>query len=211
MQEPPNSVEDSRRRFRGRWWLANASGFIVAHLVYSLVGHGFTGSHGDQLTWAQYSAHTIGLMAAALIILALQRAVLSRHVPVSRSRVLIGTIAFVVAFWLGAEAIGPPADWIFGFTVLGVATWIGLPDLTGSRTVCSVLALLGFWGGIAVAAGAVFVCIMTGIFDPEAETLLNHTIFWVVLGGTTGVAGGYLSGWSLGRLVIAPTAAGQSV
>ena len=58
---------------------------------------------------------------------------------VSRTRVAVGTAVFVAAFWLGAETAGPPADWILGFTVLGTACWIGLPNLTGSRPLSAAM------------------------------------------------------------------------
>jgi hypothetical protein len=183
----------------------------MAHVVYSLVGHGFTGSHGDQLTSAQYLAHTIGLVATAVIVFALQRGALRRHVQVSRTRVAVGTAVFVAAFWLGAETTGPPADWILGFTVLGTACWIGLPNLTGSRSLSAAVTIVAFWGGIGTAAAVMFVLIRGGIFYPDSDTLFNHTVFWVILGGATGAAGGYFSAWPLSRLVIAADAAQQAV
>jgi hypothetical protein len=129
------SIDASRRSFRTRWWIANAAGFTMAHVVYSLVGHGFTGSHGDQLTSAQYAAHTLS----------------------------------------------------------------------------SAVTIVAFWGGLGTAAAVMFVLIRGGIFYPDSETLFNHTVFWVVLGGVTGAAGGYFSAWPLSRVVIAADAAQQAV
>ena len=211
MQEAHRSVDTSRRSFRTRWWIANATGFTVAHVVYSLVGHGFTGSHGDQLTSAQYLAHTVGLIATAMIIFALQRGALRSHVRVSGARIAVATGVFVAGFWLGAETTGPPADWILGFTVLGTACWIGLPNLTGSRSFWAAVAVVAVWAGIAAAAAVMFVLIRAGIFYPDSEALLNHTVFWVVMGGVTGAAGGYFGSWPLSRIVIAPDAAQQAV
>jgi hypothetical protein len=211
MPETRGSIDASRRRFRTRWWIANAAGFTAAHVVYSLVGHGFTGSHGEELTSAQYLAHTIGLIAAAMIVFALQRNALRNHVQVSRTRIAVATAVFVAAFWLGAETTGPPADWILGFTVLGTACWIGLPNLIGSRSLSAGLTIVAFWGGIGTAIAVMFVLIRAGIFYPDSETLFNHTVFWVVLGGVTGAAGGYFSAWPLSRLVTAPEPAEQAV
>ena len=211
MEEMRGSIDASRRSFRTRWWIANAAGFTVGHVVYSLVGHGVTGSHGDQLTSAQYVAHTIGLVSVAVIVFGLQRGALRSHVQVSRTRVAVGTAVFVAAFWLGAETTGPPADWILGFTVLGTACWIGLPSLTGSRSLSAAVTIVAFWGGLGTAAAVMFVLIRGGIFYPDSETLFNHTVFWVVLGGVTGAAGGYLSAWPLSRVVIPSNAAQQAV
>ena len=209
--EPPSSVEANRRRFRTRWWIANAVGFTVAHVVYSLVGHGLTGSHGDELTPAQYLAHTLGLIATAVIIFALQRRALTNHLQVGGTRIAIGTAVFVAAFWLGAETTGPPADWILGFTVLGTACWIGLSSLTASRSLWAILSVVAFWAGIAAASAVIFLAIRTGVFYPNSETLLNHTVFWVILGGVTGTAGGFFSGWPLSRIVISADAAQYGV
>jgi hypothetical protein len=211
MPETRGSIDASRRRFRTRWWIANAVGFTAAHVVYSLVGHGFTGSHGEELTSAQYLAHTIGLIAAAMIVFALQRNALRNHVHVSLTRIAVATAVFVAAFWLGAETTGPPADWILGFTVLGTACWIGLPNLIGSRSLSAGVTIVAFWGGIGTAVAVMFVLIRAGIFYPDSETLFNHTVFWVVLGGVTGTAGGYFSAWPLSRLVTAPEPAEQAV
>ena len=211
MREPPSSVEANRRSFRTRWWIANAAGFTLGHVVYSLVGHGLTGSHGDELTPAQYLAHTLGLIATAVIVFALQRGALTNHLQVGSTRMAVGTAVFVAAFWLGAETAGPPADWILGFTVLGTACWIGLPSLTASRSLWAILSVVAFWAGIAAAAAVMFVLIRTGVFYPNSETLLNHTVFGVILGGVTGTAGGFLSGWSLSRIVISADAAQQGV
>ena len=200
------SVGADRRKFRARWWVANAAGFTVAHVAYSLVGHGFTGSHGEELTTAQYLAHTLGLIATAVIIFALQRRALANHLRVGGTRMGVATAVFVAAFWLGAETIGPPADWILGFTVLGTACWIGSPSLTRLRYWWTTLSVVAFWGGIAAAAGVMFVLIRTGVFFPDSETLLNHTIFWVILGGVTGAAGSFFSSWPLSWIVMSPGA-----
>jgi hypothetical protein len=211
MGETRGSIDATRRSFRVRWWLANAAGFTAAHVVYSLIGHGFTGAHGDQLTSAQYLAHTVALIATAVIIFALQRRAMRHHVRVGGTRMVVATAVFVTAFWLGAETTGPPADWILGFTVLGTASWIGVPSLAGFRLVWAAMAVVGFWTGIAAAAAVIGLLIWTGLFYPESDTLFNHTVFWVLLGGITGAAGGYVSGWPLSWAVVARDGAQQAV
>ena len=201
MENGPDS-DPERRGFRARWWMANAAGFTIAHVVYSVLGHGVTGPHGDELTTGQYFAHTIGLIATAVIVFFLQRAALRPYVRVSPSRVILGTGAFVAAFWLGAETSGPPADWILGFTVLGTAAWIGLSNVRPFPFLTAALTVLASWAGIAVAVATMFISVRVGGFNPDSQTLLNHTVFWVLLGGVTGIAGGYFSAWPLSRIVV---------
>lgn len=190
--------------FRRRWWLANSAGFIGGHLVYSLVGHGFTGTHGDKLTLAQYAAHTIGLITVAAILFPLQRAALRGCVQVSRARMLIGTCVFIAAFWLGAETLGPPADWILGFTVLGTASWIGQHRMRGAQALWALGAVIGFWIGIAAIYPVGRTAISLGL-NPDSVTLFDHTILWLILGGTTGVVGGFVSAWPLSRMFVTPS------
>jgi hypothetical protein len=201
MQNAPVALDPTRGGFRTSWWIANAIGFTVGHVVYSLVGHGVTGPHGDQLTSEQYLAHTIGLIATALIVFSLQRSALRPFVQVSSTRVGLAIAVFVAAFWVGAETIGPPADWILGFTVLGTAMWIRLFNMSASR-LSAAMTVLAFWCGIAAAVATMFVMVRLVGFNPDSQTLLNHTIFWVVLGGVTGTAGGYFSAWPLRRAVV---------
>jgi hypothetical protein len=196
------AVAPTRGGFRSRWWIANAIGFTIGHVVYSLVGHGVTGPHGDQLTSAQYLAHTFGLIGAALIVFSLQRAALRPHMEVTTRRIIVATGVFVAAFWLGAETSGPPGDWILGFTVLGTASWIGRSNVPRYPFGAAALTVLAFWAGIATAVVTMFATVRFAGFNPDSETLLNHTVFWVLLGGVTGAAGGYYNGWPLSRVVV---------
>ena len=200
MQNTPDSAALATR-FRIRWWFANAIGFTAGHVVYSIVGHGVTGPHGDQLTTTQYLAHTLGLIATALIVFSLQRAALRPYVQVSAARIIIGTGGFVAAFWLGAETSGPPADWILGFTVLGTASWIGLSNVPRYPFVAAAITVLAVWAGIAVAVATMFLSVRLAGFNPDSQTLMNHTVFWVLLGGVTGIAGGCFSAWPLRHVV----------
>ena len=182
---------------RRRWRRANAIGFVIGWFLYSIVGHGFTGGHGEELTWLQYFSHSLGLLAVAGVVFGLQRRAILEHVDVSNRRMVIGAAAVLASFWLGAETVGPPADWILAFTVLAAATWIG----KSKSVTWSALTILCFWAGIAAAAGTIFLLVRTGLFYPDSVTIVNHTLFWVILGGVTGVAGGFFSSWPLSRVL----------
>ena len=194
-------MTDSARRFRRRWWLGNSGGFAVGLVAFSLLGHGFTGSHGDELTVAQYIGHTAGLIGAATIILAAQRRALQPLREVSGKRMTLGVLAFVAAFWFGAEAIRPPADWILGFSVLGVAAWIRRPGHEHGINIWALAVLGSYWVGICAALAAVIT--WDRALGPDPSALLDHTTGWLIVGATTGIVGGFLSAHALSRLLAA--------
>ena len=138
-------MTDFARGFRRRWWLANSIGFGVGLVAFSLLGHGFTGPHGDKLTVAQYIGHTAGLIGAATLVLVAQRRALQPLREVSGKRMTLGVLASVAAFWFGAEAIRPPADWILAFSVLGVAAWIRRPGREHGKSIWALSALGSDW------------------------------------------------------------------
>jgi hypothetical protein len=194
-------MTDTAREFRRRWWLANSVGFAVGLVAFSLLGHGFTGPHEDELTVAQYIGHTGGLVGAATIILAAQRLALQPLREVSDKRMAIGVLAFVAVFWFGAEAIRPPTDWILGFSVLGVAAWIRRPSLEHGKNIWALAALRSYWVGICAALAAVIT--WDRALGPDPSSLLDHTIGWLIVGATTGVVGGLLSAHALSQLLVA--------
>lgn len=194
-------MADTAREFRRRWWLANSVGFAMGLVAFSLLGHGFTGPHGDELTVTQYIGHTVGLMGAAIIILAAQRRALQSLREVTGKRMTLGVLAFVAAFWFGAEAIRPPTDWIFGFSVLGVAAWIRLPNREQGKSVWALAALGSYWVGICAALALVIA--WDRALGPDPSSLLDHTTGWLIVGGTTGVVGGFLSAHALSRFLAA--------
>lgn len=195
------AITDTTREFRRRWWLANSVGFAVGLVAFSLLGHGFTGPHEDELTVAQYIGHTGGLVGAATIILAAQRLALQPLREVSGKRMALGVLAFVAVFWFGAEAIRPPTDWILGFSVLGVATWIRRPSLEHGKNIWALAALGSYWVGICAALAAVIN--WDRALGPDPSSLLDHTIGWLIVGATTGVVGGLLSAHALSQLLVA--------
>ncbi|MCI0605767.1 hypothetical protein L0156_22490 [bacterium] len=202
MTEIAASVKDNRRKLRYRWWFANVVGLIIAFLLFSLIGHGITGPHGDDLTFAQDIAHTLGLLVVGLILFSAQRAALGPWLSVSAARIIGATIVFTAAFQFGAKIYRPPTDWILGFTVLGSAAWVSFQGFKGRRLVWTIATILGFCIGMAFTTPVMFAAIRSGVFDPESPTLLDHTITWVLGAGMTGIFGGYISSWPLSRLLI---------
>ena len=196
------SASDIERTFRHRWWFATVAGFFLGHLAFSLIGHGITWPHGDELTWAQYTAHTAGLLAVAAIVFVLQRAAIRPHITVTSQRMVLGAATLIAGFWLGAETVGPPADYLIGFTILGSALWIGAAGWRGILGVWNIAGVLSFPIGLAVGMVVVPVAIRAGLFDPESPSLLHHTIGWLLGSTTTAVVGGYLSGWPLAHLFV---------
>lgn len=202
MEPESSSIKDSRTKMRYRWWFANVAGLIIAYLLFSLIGHGITGPHGDDLTLAQDIAHTLGLLVVGLVVFPAQRAALRPWLQVSVSRIIIGTVVFTAAFQFGAKTYRPPADWILGFTVLGTAAWLSFHGLKGLRLVWTIATTMGFWIGMALTTPVMFAAIRAGLFNPDSPSLLDHTMTWVLGAGMTGIIGGYVSGWSLSRLLI---------
>ena len=201
-------MTDVPRDFRRRWWLANSAAFAVGEVSFSLVGHGLTGPHGDELTRSQYVAHTVGLICLGLIVLAAQRAALKPWRPVTWSRVTMGIVALVASFWFGAEALRPPADWILGFTVLGAASWLRLPNREEAKTFWALLAVASYWLGICAALASVIT--WDRVVGPDPSSLLDHTVGWLIVGAATGLVGGYVSSWPLRRLLLVPGRAAES-
>lgn len=187
------------RDFRRRWWLANSVSFGVGLAAFSLLGHGITGAHGDELTAAQYAAHTVGLLAASILVLIAQRKALRSLREVSAIRIAIGSLASVAVFWLGVEVIRPPFDWILAFTVLGTAAWIRLPHHEEGKMIWILATIGSYWIGICAALALVITWDTT--LSPDPASLLDHTTGFVIVGTATGVVGGYLSGRTLGRLL----------
>lgn len=191
----------SLTRFRLGWWLANSIGFVAGHAIYGVLSHGITGPHGDRLTAAQYVTHTAGLLAVAAIVFVLQRRALEPLCSPGLSRFAVGTLVYVAVFWIGAETVGPPADWILALPVLGSALWIGAPTTANARWLWTVVGVFLFACGMLLIIPVGDVAIRIGVLDLDSQGLANHVVLWLVIGGSTGVAGGLLSSWPLGKLV----------
>jgi hypothetical protein len=152
-------------------------------------------------------------VVAAVIVASAQWRVLKRFVPVSWSRVLIAPVVFSVAFWIGSYLYfdGPDTDILLGFLALGSVVWIGNIPAKGHR-MATVLAILSF----PLASFLVELCLIGIVtllrFEPALQTSeIQHGIFWITIGGLSGVLGGWLSGLALSRMIAhAPTQGIQS-
>ena len=196
-------MTDSILKLAFGWWIANLSAFLVAHLLYSVIGHGFTGHHGDELTVAQYGMHTLGLAVVSLAVLFAQRHVLSTHLSVSWRKISLGVFAYVGAFWLGYETFGPPADWFFGFTVLAVWAWFGLSGASLRVVAASFAAIAGFWIGMISVLAIAGYLIENGQIDPNVPTTMRtHTEQWLFIAGVSSLIGAGLSALPVSWLVM---------
>jgi len=190
------------RRLRLRWWVYCSVGFVSGHALFGLIGHGFTGPHVGRPVDGSALAHTTGLIGLGLTVFTLQRAALAPWLRISGKRVILATLAFVAAFQLGAYALRPPFDYIFGWPVLGVAGWISLDKCRGRRALLTAAALACFWLGLVALMIAVDPLLRSGAWVLDPSSLLDHTLLWIVGGGVTAIIGGYASGWPLSRLLL---------
>ena len=194
--------ENDTREFRRRWWVANSLAFTAAHVLFSPIAHGITGDHGDDPTLSQLIAHIVAQSLAAAIIVGSQVGVLRRYLQISNHRIWISAVILPIIHNVLISLFGPPWEWIAAFIALSLISWIGLP-LTGSRIwLRSIAVVLSYSIGLAVGVFVVYgIFIDLGIATVRIATFLEHTLFWISLGSTTGIVGGYLSGRPLSKLL----------
>lgn len=186
------------------WFLANTVAWLLGYVLYTPIAHGLTGGHTRDLTPAQIVAHCVALAVVAVIVATAQRRVLRQYVPVSGLRVAMAAVVFIAAFWIGyyQNVIeGPDTDMLFAFFALGGAVWIGNVPTRGHR-VAAVIALLSF--PIAGFVGEVVLFVVftaMGIVPAMQTSDVQHSIFWIAVGGAAGLLGGWISGLALARMV----------
>lgn len=209
MQNSP--VNDrSPGRLRRRWWLYCSVGFIIGHVLFGLIGHGFTGPHEGRPTGASALAHTLGLVVVGLTVFTSQRVGLKPWLQISNKRLIIATLSYVAAFQLAAYVLRPPFDHVFGMPVLGVAAWISLDGLKGFRALLTAAVVGSFWLGVVVAA-VIFEVVLPSVgWELDSSSLTGHTMSWLIGGGAAGLVGGYISAWPLSRLLVASTKGGAA-
>lgn len=197
--------------FAGRWFRWNAIAWLTGFLPFSFIAHGITGGHGPDLTPAQYTAHSCAMAVAAIIVAWAQRRALAGHVSLSWMRIPIAAAAFIAASWAGGEIpIDIDPDILVGFLVLGCVVWIGAIPFKDHRLAATV-AVLSF----ALASFVTEACLITVVsllgLTPDLQTHeWQHAIFWITIGGGSGLLGGWWSGLALSRMLPArgrPTAA----
>lgn len=196
------SAADARRRLRSAWWLNCSVGFAAGHILFGLIGHGFTGPHQGRPTGTSALAHTIGLLTLGLVVVALQRAALRPWLQITRARAVLAAVAFVLAFQLGAYTLRPPFDYIFGWPVLGSAVWIGSTSSGGSNALWTLAATFSFLLGLGILVLAVDPLLAAWGWQYDPRSLSDHVFLWFVGGTVTGLVGGLASGRPLGRLLV---------
>jgi len=194
-----------RVSFVRQWVLLNTAALLVGYVLYTPIAHGMTGGHESRkLTATQLIAHTIALAVVAALVATAQRRGLHGVVSVSRMRVAVATVAFNIAFWIGYYQPwleGPDTDILVSYLVLGSSVWLGNVRVNGHRTAAAI-ALLSFPIASFVAEAFLLVAFTVLQVRPAIQTSdLHHSIFWVTVGGVTGILGGWLSGLALARML----------
>ncbi|MDX2046892.1 MAG: hypothetical protein SFU87_08900 [Chitinophagaceae bacterium] len=190
--------------FKRRWIFANTTALFVSYLFYTPIAHGLTGTHGRHLTVQQLIAHTVALVVVALIVFVSQRFLLKTYINISWLRISLSIIIFVTFFWMGyyQELIpdGPDYDILFAYLILGTAMWLGKIPING-HWLATIIAVLSF--PFASFIGVVILLLtITGFhikFDVQTDA--HHTIFWLTVGVTTGLLGGWISGMALWKIL----------
>lgn len=192
-------MDIERTDFVKRWSFYNSLAFLGGFMLYGLISHGFTGNHEANLTVAQYGSHTAALLIVSSIVLFSQKKAISDFKKVTHSRVIIGVMLFVLAFWTGWALSGPPFDYILGFIVLGSISWIDIKDLKRENILWVGLILLLFI--VSPFLGNILLFVL-GAFSSDLSPLMKHIIIWITIGGIGGLLASTLSGWPLYHLVV---------
>jgi hypothetical protein len=195
----------SRANFVAQWVLLNTAALLVGYALYTPIAHGIAGGHESrELTATQLTTHAVALAVVAALVATAQRHVLGRVVPVSWMRVPVAAVVFNIAFWIGYYQPwleGPDTDILLGYLTLGSAVWLGNVHANGHRTAAAI-ALLSFPIASVVGEVCLFVAFTVLNITPAMQTNeLHHSIFWITVGGVTGVLGGWLGGLALVRML----------
>ncbi len=187
-----------------RWMRLNTLALLVGYALYTPIGHGITGGHARELTPAQVLMHTVALSLVAWLVGLAQTRALAGLVEIGLGRRIGATIAFVIAFWVGYYQPwidGPDTDILLGYLVLGAGFWIGLVPPRG-RWFAYTVAILAFpIGSIVGTICLILVVVALGIEPSGQMTAVEHSIFWLTVGGVTGLVGGFAAGKALERLL----------
>ncbi|MCI0350847.1 MAG: hypothetical protein L0Z53_15585, partial [Acidobacteriales bacterium] len=107
-------------------------------------------------------------------------------------------------FWAGyfqRYLSGPDWDIIFGSVVLGSAVWLGTVPVRG-HSVAGAIALLSFpvacFIGQSIIVG---IALLLGVVPDLQANVLQHSIYWIGVGLSMGIIGGWVSGLALRRML----------
>ena len=190
-----------------RWFLWNSGAWLIGFVLYTPIAHGVTGAHPGDLTPPQIVAHSIAVAVVGVIVAGAQRRALAPFVSVPWVRVLVTAVVFNIGYWIGANL---PIDWdtdiLLGFLALGSAAWVGIVPINGHRLSAAV-ALLSFpVASVIIELTLVGVVVLLLGITPDLQTsMLQHSIFWITVGGGSGILGGWLSGLALARMLPLPS------
>ena len=192
--------------FKSKWVLFNTLAMLTSYLFYTPIAHGVTGAHEHEMTAEQIVAHCIAHAFVALVLFLSQRYVLKEYIYISWYRIVLSIFAFLGLFYVGyyQEIIpgGLDTDILFGYLVLGSGLWIGTVPFKGNE-IASVIAILSF--PLASFIGELILFLIVTNFNIEFDvqsSALNHSIFWVTVGVTTGLLGGWIGGQALSGILI---------
>lgn len=174
--------------------------FTVAYSLYSLIAHGFTGGHDYELNVMQLFTHTIALTFVGLIIGYFQYSQLSELYTIRKERILLVPLFFIIAFWTGYYLSGPPLDIVLGFPVLGSVLWILNKNVKALNVKYKILGYLSYFIG-AMTGGFLLTLIdnQINIIDRMQDSIVLHTVMWLILALPTAIIGGLLSGISINK------------
>lgn len=190
-------MANSNLCLRDRWWLANAVAFSGAFAVYTLIAHGVTGAHDDDVTPAQLLAHIVAHVVVASTILGAQAIAIHGAIRPYWKRIAVGVVAYVFVWEVGWRVIGPPADYGLGFIVLGSVMWLGTS--LAPSAIRSVLATGSFLLGIPLGYLVLDLLYRAQIFTLDFSSIFQHWMFFQTIGVATGVLSGFVSSRILWR------------
>ena len=189
------------------WFRSNSIAWVMGFVLYTPIAHGVTGAHPDGLTPTQILAHTIAVSVVAVIVASAQRRALAPFVSVPWIRVLVAPVVFNAGYWIGTYLPTElDTDILLGFLALGSAVWPGIIPINGHRLSAAV-ALLSFPVASFLAELALFVVLLQvlGTLPDLQASMLWHSVFWIWVGGGSGILGGWVSGLALARMLPPPS------
>ncbi|RNC89430.1 MAG: hypothetical protein ED555_08040 [Allomuricauda sp.] len=194
----------TKKRFLKKWISANTLAFLIGYLLYTPIGHGITGNHGRELSANQIIAHTLALAVVALVLFSFQKNVLKHFFSISSIRIVLATVAFIGLFWVGYYQTFVPGeldyDILFAYVVLGSGLWTHKIKFNENEMKW-LIAVLSF--PIASFVGEVILFLIFTSFDlnMDMQNTTNDMIFWITVGVTTGILGGWISGEMIYRML----------
>lgn len=201
------SMAIDKMSFKGKWILFNTLAMLISYLFYTPIAHGMTGAHEHDMTSEQIVAHCIAHAFVALILFISQRQVLKEYIDISWRRIVLSIIVFLGLFYFGyyQEIIpgGLDTDILFGYLALGSGLWIGIVPFKGNE-LATIVAILSFPFASFIGELILFMVVTNFNIEFDAQSsVLHHSIFWVAVGVTTGLLGGWIGGQALSRILIA--------